>query len=124
MIDEKIKNTRGVRLRGWGKRKRKKERMARGEEYKGQEGPKNPNSKFEFKDKDGDKDKGAFVENVEDKKYNGVRECEFSCEGISLGRFMWEKFKFVDGVGDEEENNQRIDYELIIFPLRGKRDGQ
>nr|GEU43924.1 ribonuclease H-like domain-containing protein [Tanacetum cinerariifolium] len=34
MIDEKIKNTRSVRLRGYEKRKKRKERIARGEEYK------------------------------------------------------------------------------------------
>ncbi|GJW30772.1 hypothetical protein Tco_0047647 [Tanacetum coccineum] len=33
-------------------------------------------------------------------------------------KFMWERFKLGDGVGDEEENNQRIDYELVILSLR------
>ncbi|GJX68208.1 hypothetical protein Tco_0303935, partial [Tanacetum coccineum] len=37
MRDENIKNTRGVRFRGYEKRKERKERMARGEEYKRQE---------------------------------------------------------------------------------------
>ncbi|GKC03097.1 hypothetical protein Tco_0994707 [Tanacetum coccineum] len=53
-----------------------------------------------------------------------VRECKLSSEGINLGRFMWERFKLGDDVGDEEENNQKIDYEIIVLPLREKRVGQ
>ncbi|GKC23046.1 retrovirus-related pol polyprotein from transposon TNT 1-94 [Tanacetum coccineum] len=57
-----------------------------------------------------------------DKALYGLKQAPITWK--SLGRFMWERFKLGDGVGDEEENNQRIDYELVILSLREEIVGQ
>ncbi|GJW63963.1 hypothetical protein Tco_0115847 [Tanacetum coccineum] len=146
MIDEKIKNTKGVRHRGYEMRKDRKERMAKeyakgiknmSKEYtlawRGSVDVGRDNLNFKFKyhmwDKDvkdvmerilrihiqilnlsvKDKDKGACVRMLEDKKYNKVecvRECELSCWRI----IFWEGFSeeglgfVVVRKGDEDDN--------------------